>query len=391
MTDILSSSKLIYDQSLYFLRKSYFDCKKSDQKIVTPSYNQLYVLVKTSEVFRNSPLDFVVRQACIKQASDNWKSFIMASVSYNKNPSRFRSRPSIPKYLKKELNLVTIDNTRFGKTNCKNGEIRIPKSEFKIKIPDYIERNQIKCLRILNFYDKIKIEIIYEKETNKIDYSNENSIGIDIGLNNLAAITSNEQSLSWLINGRPLKSINQYYNKKLAKLSSIGATKKIEKLTRKRKLKVDNYLHWASRQVINLCLEHHISKIVIGKNDGWKQDINLGKINNQNFVQIPFNRFIQMIEYKTEDVGIEVILTEESYTSKCDHLAGEEMKHQERYIGRRISRGQFKSSVDGKILNADINGAIGILRKKKEISDAQIMGLRNRGDVVSPMKLVKVS
>jgi putative transposase len=388
--DSLCSSKLIYNQSLYFLRQAYFDCKKSEGKIVTPNYNQLYKLVKDCEIFKESPLDFVVKQSCIKQASNNWSSFIKASLAFQKTPSKFKSRPLIPRYLKKETNLITIDSSRLGSKGCKDSEIRIPKSDFRLKLPNYIDKNQIKCLRILNFYNKIKIEIVYEKETKKIDYNNGNTIGIDIGLNNLAAITSNEQSLSWLINGRPLKSINQYYNKKLARLRSIGATNQIEKLARKRKLKIDNYLHWASRQVINLCLEHKISKIVIGKNDGWKQDINLGRRNNQNFVQIPFAKFIQMIEYKAQEVGIEVILTEESYTSKCDHLACEEMKHQEKYLGKRTKRGQFKSSI-GKILNADINGAIGILRKKKEISDAQILSLRNRGDVVSPKKLFKVS
>lgn len=390
LEELLISSKLIYNQSLYFLRQAYFNCKKSERKITTPNYSQLYELVKEMDVFKESPLDFVVKQDCIKQAVENWSSFIKAAISYQRQPDRFKARPKIPKYLKNDHNVITIDKSRLRSTGCKEGEIRLPKSEFKFKIPKYIRKDAIKCLRVLNFYNKIKIEIVYEKETKKIDYSNGNTIGIDIGLNNLAAITSNEQSLSWLINGRPLKSINQYYNKKLARLSSIGARSQIEKLTRKRKLKVDNYLHWVSRQIINLCKENKISKIVIGKNDGWKQDIKIGKRNNQNFVQIPFERFIRMIEYKAEDVLIDVILTEESYTSKCDHLAGEEMKHQEKYLGRRTKRGQFRSSV-GKILNADINGAIGILRKKQEISDAQILGLRNRGDVVSPMKLHKVS
>jgi len=388
--DFLCSSKLIYNQSLYFLRQAYFEFKKNGAKIKTPSYSELYELVKNCEVFKNSPLDFVVRQSCIKQASNNWSSFIKASLSFSKTPSKFKSRPLIPKYLKNETNLITIDSSRLRSKGCKEQEIRIPKSDFKLKLPNYIDKNQIKCLRILNFYNKIKIEIVYEKETRPIDYENNRAIGIDIGLNNLAAITSNEQHLSWLINGRPLKSINQYYNKKLAQLKSKNAVAQIDILSRKRKLKIDNYLHWASRMVVNLCLEHKIPKIVIGKNDNWKQDINLGRRNNQNFVQIPFAKFIEMIEYKAEEVGIIVILTEESYTSKCDHLAGEEMKHQEEYLGRRIKRGQFRSSV-GKILNADLNGAIGILRKKKEISDVQLMDLRNRGDVVSPEKLYKVS
>ena len=98
-----------------------------------------------------------------------------------------------------------------------------------------------------------------------------------MGVNNLMAITSNEQNLSWLINGRPLKSLNQFYNKKLAKLNNLKASKKIKILNRNRKNKVDNYLHWASKKVIDLCLEHHVSKIVIGKNDGWKTDANMGE------------------------------------------------------------------------------------------------------------------
>lgn len=386
----LLSSKLIFNQSLYFLRQAYFDYLKNNTKIKTPTYNQLYELVKNSDIFKDSPLDFVVKQSCIQQASNNWTSFIKATMSFKKNPNKFKSRPLMPKYLKNDFNLISIDNTRLRTKGCKEQEIRLPKSNFKFKLPNYIDKKQIKCLRILNFYDKIKIEIVYEKQLKLINYDNDNSIGIDIGLNNLAAITSNEQNLSWLINGRPLKSINQYYNKKLALLKSKTATKQIQLLNKKRKLKIDNYLHWASRKVINLCIENEISKIIIGKNDNWKQNINLGKRNNQNFVQIPFAKFIQMIQYKAQEIDISVILTEESYTSKCDHIVNEEMTHKLTYLGKRTKRGQFKSSV-GKILNADINGSIGILRKKNEISDVQLMNLRNRGDVVSPMKLVKVS
>ena len=139
-----------------------------------------------------------------------------------------------------------------------------------------------------------------------------------------------------------------------------------------------------------MCLENEISNIVIGKNKGWKDESNIGSRNNQNFVQIPHARLIQMITYKAAEVGIEILLTEESYTSKIDHLALEEMKHKDTYMGKRTKRGQFKSSL-GQCLNADINGAIGMLRKKKVISDVQLLNLRNRGDVVSPKKLLKVS
>jgi len=383
-------SKLIYNQSLYFLRQAYFGCKKNSIKIVTPSYIDLYKLVKSTESFSTSCLDYVVKQGVIKQAYTSWKSFIRATIEFNKAPNKFLSRPKLPNYLKKDNNLITIDSTRLRTTGCKINEIRLPNSAFKFVLPRYITRSKIKCLRILKNYQKLKIEIIYEKEQNLKNYNNSHTIGIDIGLNNLAAITSNELNFSMLINGRPLKSINQFYNKMLGDLKSKGATKKIDKLSHKRKMKVDNYLHWASRQVISICLANGVSKIVIGKNDSWKQGINLGKRTNQNFVMIPFAKFIQMIQYKAGEVGIDVKLTEESYTSKIDHLAHEGLHKQEHYLGKRTKRGLFKSST-GRVLNADINGAIGILRKVNEITDVHLMNLRNRGDAVSPKLLNKAA
>lgn len=395
---MLSDSRAIYDQSLYFLRQSYFETKKlrendSSLKIKTHSFNELYKLVKETDIFKNSLIDYVVKQASIKQSFDMWKAFIRATVAFNKNSKSFTGRPRLPKYLtrsKKEFNVVTISSSRIAKKGCKENEIRLPKSSYKIKLPHYINKKSIKCIRILKFYDKIKIEIVYEKIPIVKTYQNNHTIGIDLGVNNLMAITSNEQNLSWLINGRPLKSMNQYYNKKLAKFNSSKATNKIKKLNKKRKLKIDNYLHWASRKVVLLCIENQISTIVIGKNKGWKDESNIGSRNNQNFVQIPHARLIQMIQYKANEVDIEVLITEEAYTSKIDHLVLEEMRHKDIYLGKRTKRGQFKSSL-GQCLNADINGAIGILRKKKVISDVQLMNLRNRGDVVSPKKLLKVS
>ena len=135
-----------------------------------------------------------------------------------------------------------------------------------------------------------------------------------------------------------------------------------------------------------MCKSQNIGNIVIGHNKGWKQEVNIGKKNNQNFVSIPFNMFIQQLEYKGKMEGINVMVTEESYTSKTDHFVKEPMKHLDERKGKRIKRGLFKSSI-GKVLNADINGAIGIMRKVYAISDAQLMGLRDRGDVVSPLHL----
>ncbi len=170
----------------------------------------------------------------------------------------------------------------------------------------------------------------------------------------------------FIINGKIIKSINHYYNKKKAKLMSYigdkGVSNRINRLSHKRECKINDYLYKSSREIINYCIKYKISTIIIGDNKNWKQNINIGKRNNQNFVSVPFSKLIQMISYKAEEVGIRVKTTEESYTSKIDHLANEEMKKQEKYLGRRVKRGLFRSSLDI-ILNADVNGAIGIMRK----------------------------
>jgi putative transposase len=132
------------------------------------------------------------------------------------------------------------------------------------------------------------------------------------------------------------------------------------------------------------CIAHGIGVVIIGKNKGWKQSIHLGKRTNQNFVSIPFNKLLSQLQYKLCDVGIEVIVTEESYTSKVDHLAKEEMFHHEEYQGKRLHRGLFQSSI-GRLLNADVNGAIGIARKV--VGNAFVKELLDRGDGLSPVRI----
>lgn len=143
-------------------------------------------------------------------------------------------------------------------------------------------------------------------------------------------------------------------------------------------------MHKASRFIVNYCIEHHIGTIVIGNNKDWKQNCNMGKRNNQNFVSIPFEKLISMIQYKSEEVGIEVVITEEGYTSKIDHYAGEEMCHHDSYLGKRTKRGLYRSST-GKILDADLNGAIGILRKVSHKSYVQVV---SRGVVETPSRIL---
>lgn len=184
-----------------------------------------------------------------------------------------------------------------------------------------------------------------------------------------------------------MKALNQWYNKEFARLkSSVGdkSSHRIRQLAFRRNQRVADYLHKTSRIIVNYCVTHQIGRMVIGKNHGWKQGIALGKRTNQSFVQIPFARLIDMLTYKAEEVGIVVECTEEAYTSKCDHLAGEPMQHHEHYAGKRVKRGLFQSST-GRLINADVHGAIGIGRKV--MGETFVQTLLHSGVVLTPVRM----
>jgi putative transposase len=188
-----------------------------------------------------------------------------------------------------------------------------------------------------------------------------------VGLNNLAAITSSKPGfVPVLVNGRPLKHSNQFSNKRKAqlqaKLGRKGTTRLMERITNRRNRQITHYLHTHSRRIIDLLVREGIGALIIGKNDGWKQQISIGRRNNQNFVQVPHPRFIQMLQYKAELVGIEVRTINESHTSKCSFLDAEPIGHRERYVGKRVTRGMFRTA-GGRRINADVNGAYNIIRK----------------------------
>ena len=394
---MMGDSLAIYDQALYHQRQSYFKTKEQGC-IKTYSYKELWDLMKSSDAVKSSPLDINVKQYVVRQVCNAWYSYIKARVAYKKNPELFQGEPKLPNYLYKykKTNIIQIDSSRFRKKDEINNSFNIPCSNYVISVPKQIKLKDVQQVTIQRFYGKTKINIIYEDtQVLNNEYDLNSGIGVDIGVNNLCAITSNDKSFSYVVNGRPLKSINQFYNKRLAEMKSQLAvcnkgqktSKAMERLSFKRHNLIMNYLHTTSRRIIELCLCHNVNHIVIGHNDGWKQNSNMSKVNNQNFVQIPFNTLINQLLYKSQAfLDLDVSVVEESYTSKCDHLAFEEMSKHDKYLGRRVKRGLFKSSV-GKTLNADINGAIGILRKGNAITDGQLQTLRDRGDVVSPVVL----
>ena len=185
-----------------------------------------------------------------------------------------------------------------------------------------------------------------------------------------------------------MKSFNQWYNKLRAKLMNFvgdrGTSKRLKRLNNKRNFWIEYKIHKVSRWIINFCKKNNIGTIVIGLNKGWKQEINLGKKTNQKFVEIPFSRLIDKITYKGKLIGIDVQTAEESYTSKVDHLAFEPLEKRDVYSGKRIKRGLFQSSVN-KLINADVNGAIGIGRKV--FGDFYVNRIINSGLAFNPIRV----
>jgi IS605 OrfB family transposase len=239
--------------------------------------------------------------------------------------------------------------------------------------------------------DHFVVEFVYEVKEKELQEFNGNVIGIDLGLNNLATIVSST-GYSTIINGKPLKSINQWYNKQKsylqAKLPLINGkqrtSKRINKLTFNRNNKIKNYTHHSSKYIVKKAIENNITKIVIGNNKDWKRGISISKKNNQNFVSIPYKKLIEQIEYKAKLNRIQVELVEESYTSKCSALDLEPIKKHEKYVGKRVKRGLFRTAKNIRI-NADANGSLNIIRKS--ISEFEINDRIVRC-VVQPKKIL---
>lgn len=213
-------------------------------------------------------------------------------------------------------------------------------------------------------------------------------ISIDLGLNNLCSCISNVGIKPFIINGKVIKSLNRWYNKKKARLMSYvgdnGTSRRIRRISLYRNCWIDDKMHKISKYIVNFCVSNNIGRIIIGLNKEWKQEINIGRRNNQHFVSIPHSKLIDKIMYKAKLLGIKVVTHEESYTSKIDHLAFEEMKYQDNYLGKRKRRGLFQSSI-GKLINADINGAIGIARKV--VGDSCINTIVSSGFAFNPIRL----
>ncbi len=292
----------------------------------------------------------------------NWKSFFEAVKAYKTDYSKFTGRPKLPKYKDKVKgrNLLVYTIQAISSKQLRSGIIKLSGTELSIKTK--VNTDRICQVRLVPKCDSYVVEVIYnEPESTAKD--NDFVAGIDLGLNNLVALTSNQPGfIPLLINGRPLKSINQFYNKRKSHLQSRlkGSRKtssRIQRLTRCRNQKADNYLHHASRMIIDILVAQQIGTLVVGKNAQWKTDINLGKQTNQNFVSIPHARLIEMLEYKGFLVGIKVIVQEESYTSRANFLGLDPIpvygktEAEPVFTGKRIKRGLYNTST-GQLINS---------------------------------------
>lgn len=231
--------------------------------------------------------------------------------------------------------------------------------------------------------------MVYSILEDELKPDNGRVLGIDLGVSNFATCVTNSEFKPFILDGRYLKSYNRLYNKKKARLQSLLQkgqynSKQLEELEFQRYCKIQDIFHLYSKRIIDFCLENNINTIAVGRNKDWKQNCNIGRRNNQNFVQIPFLRFINMLQYKCQLYGINFIETEESYTSKIDHLAKESMQHHDSYLGKRVRRGLFQSSI-GKFINADVNGAIGIIRKV--FGDSLVSEIADRGLLYRPVRI----
>ena len=349
-------SKNLYNATLYTVRQYYFANK---QFLNYQTVNKIYAGGNQPD-YRALPAKVAKHtQMLVEQ---NFKSFF--GLLKLKAQGKYNKPIKIPRYLKKTGKQVV--HYEKGAISFKaQGFIQLSKTNIKIKTK--LTKESVQFVRLVPKNHYVVIEIGYNVKEPELK-SNNNVLAIDIGVNNIASFVTTDGD-KYLVNGRQLKYINHNYNKAVADAKSKlkithnkNSSHYISQITNKRNNRINDYLHKITTYIVNHAVSKNIGTIVVGYNKEWKQDTNLGKVNNQNFVNIPFYRLINLLEYKCRLKGIKFQTITESYTSKCSFVDNEEIKKHQTYSGKRISRELFKTK-DGIIINADINGAYNILKK----------------------------
>lgn len=349
-------AKNLYNATLYAVRQYFFQTKKY------LNYNAV-----NKQFTDEKQADYVALPAKVSkwvqmQVDSDFKSFF--ALLHKKKSGDYDKDIKIPHYADKVKGRKVLHYPKDALSFKKQGYIKLSKTNIYIKTN--LPKEIVRYVKVVPSGYCIKLIIGYEAEEQKLLQKSKRYASIDLGLNNLAAVTSNVMK-PFIVNGKPLKSINQYANKKKAKFQSelpkkVYTSNKINRLMLNRENKINDYLHKASFYIVNQLVSNKIDTLVVGCNKEWKQDINIGTVNNQNFVSIPFNRFVNLLEYKCKLNGIELIRQEESYSSKCSFLDDEPIRKHSKYMGKRIKRGLYRSN-SGILINADINGSLNILKK----------------------------
>jgi putative transposase len=388
-------SKNLYNAALYEMRQAfihegkYLNCTEMDKRM------------QSSDAYKALPAK--VAQKVLDQLDQAWQNFFKARAAYNEDPAKFTGRPKLPKYKHKtegrNLLLYTLQAISRGKRGLQRGIIK--PSMLPIEVKTQQDPKQIDQVRIVPRNGHYVVEVIYRKKPVQAHVDPAFCVAIDLGVTNLAAITANREGfIPRLVNGRTLKAMNQWYNKRMKELKLClpkaereRVTRQMEQLTTKRNRQVNHYLHAASKSMIDFLVKEGVGTIIVGKNPLWKQETGMGRKNNQNFVSIPHARFIDMLTYKASLVGIQVEVQEESYTSQASFLDLDPIPTYKpdddttySFSGKRIGRRKrLYRAKDGRIVCADVNGSYNILRKRRPDAFSKAKGVA--AYVVQPVRL----
>lgn len=366
--DFAHKAKNLYNHANFLIRNEFVKNNKWLR------YNELDKMLKADlkfDDYKQMPTAQSAQQT-LRLLDKNWKSFFKTIKDWSKNKDKYLGRPKLPKYKAKDgkhILILTNQNVKlkdnilvFPKTFC--GFIMHPQF---IKHDNFVSFQQV---RFIPHYKSFIVELVYNIDIpNTILPDNKRYLSVDIGIDNLATVVNNIGLQPVVINGKGLKSINKYYNKQISHYREIAKrmngrdyTNRMNNLIMKRNCKINDYMHKASKYLIDYAIANNFNTIVIGNNKKWKQKSTMSRIVNQSFVGIPHMKFIEMVQYKAQNVGINVILTEESYTSGTSFLDNEKPIKANYNKKRRIYRGLFVSN-NGIKINADVNGAYQIMKK----------------------------
>ena len=368
LDDLTFKAKNLYNHGLYLYRQSYF-AHKENPDVPVLTWNKIDSLLRTQGHEDVRALPSKVAGAVLKSLGENISSFW--KLARLKNSGKLAQKPKLPGYLHKTEGRypVSFNYQTFGKKRGANNELFLCPKGINLPIPTKVDNP--KQVRIVPSHNNFIIEVVYNVDE-RAPKSTSKYAGIDLGVDNFATITFTTQNKPLIIKGLELKSINQGYNRLISKAQellpdSLKTSKPIHRLWSRRSWILKTKIHQMTAFLATLFDEMQVEKVFIGKNTGWKQSLPFGKKVKQRFAYLPYETFIEQLQYKCQLLGITVVVQEESYTSKASFLDNDDIPiygetEKPKFSGSRVKRGLYKSG-NGRLINADVNGSYNILRK----------------------------